>query len=88
MDVSDELASDLFINAFRRFIEIRGDVCILHTDQGTNLVDGCNELLNAPKNRASSDVSSTLAKLILQLCVQYTNCKSREWCVGMPILHY
>jgi hypothetical protein len=47
IEVSKSLDSDSFINAFRRFLAVRGPVRVLRSDQGTNLVGGYRELREA-----------------------------------------
>ena len=44
IEVIDSLSSSAFINAFRRFIAIRGDVREVRSDQGTNFVGATDDL--------------------------------------------
>ena len=47
IEVSKSLDTDAFINAFRRFLSIRGPVRVLRSDRGTNLMSGYRELREA-----------------------------------------
>ena len=44
IEVTEELSSSAFINAFRRFLAIRGDVKEIRSDQGTNFVGATTDL--------------------------------------------
>ena len=55
IEVTEALSSSAFINAFRRFIAIRGDVKEIRSDQGTNFVGATNDLgINVVKVGADS----------------------------------
>lgn len=45
LEVAHSLSTDSFLNAFRRFVALRGAVREIRCDQGTNLVGARNELL-------------------------------------------
>ncbi|PFX14897.1 hypothetical protein AWC38_SpisGene20907 [Stylophora pistillata] len=47
--VSNSLATDSFLNAYRRFVGRRGPVRQLRSDQGTNFIGAMNELKQAVK---------------------------------------
>lgn len=49
LEVSNSLATDSFLNAYRRFVGRRGLVCQLRSDQGTNFIGAMNELQQAVK---------------------------------------
>lgn len=44
IEVVDSMSSSAFINAFRRFIAIRGDVKEVRSDQGTNFIGATDDL--------------------------------------------
>lgn len=44
IEVVDSLSSSAFINAFRRFIAVRGDVKEVRSDQGTNFIGATDDL--------------------------------------------
>lgn len=50
IEMLDDLTTDMFINALRAFIAIRGHVRQLRCDQGTNFVGAKGEFLNAMKD--------------------------------------
>ena len=45
IEVAHFLSTDSFLNAFNRFVALRGSVREIRYDQGTNLVGARNELL-------------------------------------------
>lgn len=45
IEVAHSLSTDSFLNAFNRFVALRGSVREIRCDQGTNLVGARNELL-------------------------------------------
>jgi hypothetical protein len=47
LEVTKSLDTDAFINAWRRFLSIRGPVRVLRSDRGTNLMGGYRELREA-----------------------------------------
>lgn len=49
IELLDDMTADAFINAFRAFIALRGNVRLLRSDQGTNFVGARRELLEAVK---------------------------------------
>ncbi len=49
LEVLDELSTDVFLNALRCFIAIRGNVSQLHSDQGTNFIGAKGEFLELMK---------------------------------------
>lgn len=49
LEVLNEMTTDSFINALRRFLSRRGHVRILRADNGTNFVGAENEMLNLEK---------------------------------------
>ena len=49
LEVSNSLATDSFLNAYRRFVGRRGPVRQLRSDQGTNFIGAMNELQQAVK---------------------------------------
>ena len=49
IEMLEDLSTDSFINALRCFISLRGAVCQLHCDHGTNFVGARNEFREALK---------------------------------------
>ena len=49
LEVLNEMTTDSFINALRRFLSRRGYVRVLRADNGTNFVGAENEMLNLEK---------------------------------------
>ena len=49
IEVADSLDTDSFIMALRCFISLRGNICELHSDWGTNFVGAERELRDAVK---------------------------------------
>jgi len=49
IELLDDMTADAFINAFRAFVALRGNVRLLRSDQGTNFVGARRELLEAVK---------------------------------------
>ena len=44
IEMLDDLTSDAFINSFRCFVSLRGNVQVLRCDNGTNLAGANNEV--------------------------------------------
>ena len=44
IEVTEELSSSSFINAFRRFIALRGNVKLVRSDRGTNFIGAIQDL--------------------------------------------
>ncbi|KAK5907107.1 hypothetical protein CesoFtcFv8_004990 [Champsocephalus esox] len=69
IEMLEDLSTDAFINALRCFISLRGSVCVLRCDQGTNFVGAKNELQRALKQCDTKVLEAFLAdkqcKLIL-----------------------
>ncbi|XP_029967753.1 uncharacterized protein LOC115403094 [Salarias fasciatus] len=60
LEVASSLDTDSFINALRRFVARRGQVKILHSDNGTNFVGAERELKKAIEEWNVSKIESTL----------------------------
>ena len=58
IEVANSLESDSCINALRRFIARRGQVSILRSDNGTNLVGSEKEMCEAIKGWNQSKISN------------------------------
>ena len=63
LKVANSLATNSFLNAYRRFLERRGPVCQLQSDQGSNFVGTRNELQEAPSMMDHSKIQLRLAGL-------------------------
>lgn len=44
IDIVEEMSSSSFINAFRRFLAIRGPVKFIHSDKGSNFIGAAEEM--------------------------------------------
>ena len=62
VEVCQDLLSDSFIMALRRFIALRGPVKKIFCDQGTSLVGAANELENKLKAMKQDEVKEFLLK--------------------------
>ena len=62
IEILDDLSTDSFINAFRCFISIRGNVRTLYCDQGTNLVGARNEFQKSMKELSCSETAEIFTK--------------------------
>ncbi|XP_024123270.2 uncharacterized protein LOC112143483 [Oryzias melastigma] len=62
IEVAHSLDTDSCINAIRRFIARRGQVSILRSDNGTNLVGAEKEMREAIKNWNHAKISETLVQ--------------------------
>ena len=60
LEVVDEMSSAAFINAFRRFVAIRGPVKLLRSDRGTNFVGAVQDLGIEAEFVENGTVSKTL----------------------------
>jgi hypothetical protein len=49
IEVLDDLTSDDFINAIRRFLSLRGPIRQLRSDKGSNFIGAANEFLKNAK---------------------------------------
>ncbi|XP_021324883.3 uncharacterized protein [Danio rerio] len=61
LEMLDDLSTDVFINALRCFISLRGAVSHLRCDQGTNFVGAKNEFKEAPKQCDTEALKAFLA---------------------------
>ena len=62
IETLDDLSTDVFMNALRCFVAIRGPVRILRCDQGSNFVGASNELRTALKEIKVEKIRDLLAK--------------------------
>ena len=62
IEVIESMDTSSFINAFRRFLAIRGPVIQLRSDCSTNFVGACNELQAVLKPSDASPVKRYLLK--------------------------
>ena len=58
MEMLDDMTIDAFINALRAFIAIRGSVCQLRSDQGTNFVGARREFAELTKGMSGERVKA------------------------------
>ena len=56
IEVLEDLSTDAFINALRRFIAIRGTVRIIRCDRGTNFIGAKNEFQQAFKEMDENEI--------------------------------
>jgi hypothetical protein len=63
LEVADDLSSSLFINALQRFRSRRGQVQVLRSDNGTNLIGAAGELKKEVESIRHGEVSNKLAKV-------------------------
>lgn len=75
LEVADNLTTDSFLNAYRRFVGRRGPVRQLRSDQGTNFVGAMNELQQA---------LSTLNHERIRQELLSTNCDSIDFKMNPP----
>ena len=61
IEMLEDLSTDSFINALRCFISLRGAVCQLHCDHGTNFVGARNEFREALKQCETKTLEAFLA---------------------------
>ena len=62
LKILENLSSDAFINAFRCFISVRGNVKTLYCDQGKNFVGALNDFQKAINEINSLDTAKILSK--------------------------
>ena len=62
IEVLDDMTTDAFINGLRCFIAIRGTVCMIRCDQGSNFVGASHELKKAFEEINPKKVISTLVE--------------------------
>ncbi|XP_033108467.1 uncharacterized protein LOC117110023 [Anneissia japonica] len=72
LEVADNLSTDSFINAYRRFVARRGEPSKLFSDNGTNFVGGEKELRNA------------LAEMNQNIVEEFLHTKGVEWHFNPP----
>lgn len=60
IEVADSLDTDSSINAIRRFVSIRGQVTIMHSDNGTNFVGAEREMREAMQHLDNDKVERAL----------------------------
>ncbi|XP_076862530.1 uncharacterized protein LOC143514793 [Brachyhypopomus gauderio] len=60
IEVVESLESSSFINAFRRFLSVRGPVKHIYSDRGTNFIGACKEM-GIPSNIDSTSVKTYLS---------------------------
>ncbi|PWA22445.1 hypothetical protein CCH79_00020932, partial [Gambusia affinis] len=60
IEVIESLESSSFINAFRRFIAVRGPVKHIYSDRGTNFIGACKEM-KIPSNMDDTTVRTYLS---------------------------
>ncbi|XP_073703910.1 meprin A subunit beta-like [Garra rufa] len=58
IEVVDDLSTDAFLNALRAFITIRGNVCQLRCDRGTNFIGAQKELADLMKEMNQEKVKA------------------------------
>jgi hypothetical protein len=62
IELVSDLSTDAFINAYRCFIAIRGNVQEVHCDRGSNFVGASNDLQNALHSIPDAEVQTAFAK--------------------------
>lgn len=72
LEVVNDLSTDSFIMAYRRFIARRGTISLLRSDCGTNLRGADKELREALEEWNNSDLGSKFLQL------------GTEWAINMP----
>ena len=75
LEVANSLSTDLFLNAYRRFVACRGPLRQLRSDQGSNFVGAMNELNQAISEFGHEQIRQELLK---------TNCDWVDFRMNFP----
>ncbi len=65
IEMFDDLTTDAFINALRSFIAIRGTICQIRCDNGTNIVGARREFVEALKEMDQEELKELGCEFIM-----------------------